>query len=55
MGCPLTYLGVTTTLSFGAINSSFVGQLVPADYNHNFGENAVIDSVIVGALSTQRC
>ena len=46
-GLPSYLLGSYNHPQFGAINSSFVGQLVPADYNHNFGENAVIDSVIM--------
>ena len=46
-GLPSYLLGSYNHHQFGTINSSFVGQLVPADYNHNFGENAVIDSVIM--------
>ena len=46
-GLPSYLLGSYNHPQFGTINSSFVGQLVPADYNHNFGENAVIDSVIM--------
>ena len=46
-GLPSYLLGSYNHPQFGAINSSFVGQLVPADYNHNFGDNAVIDSVIM--------
>jgi len=46
-GLPSYLLGSYNHPQFGAINSSVVGQLVPADYNHNFGENAVIDSVIM--------
>ena len=46
-GLPSYLLGSYNHPQFGTINSSFVGQLVPADYNHNFGDNAVIDSVIM--------
>ena len=35
------------TLNLVQLMAIFVGQLVPADYNHNFGDNAVIDSVIM--------
>ena len=46
-GLPSYLIGSYSHPQFGTINSSFVGQLVPANYNHDFGENAVIDSVIM--------
>ena len=46
-GLPSYLIGGYNHPQFGTIKSSFVGQLVPANYNHNFGENAVIDSVIM--------
>ncbi len=46
-GLPSFLIGSYNHSQFGNIKSSFVGQLVPANYNHNFGENAVIDSVIM--------
>ena len=46
-GLPSYLVGSHNHPQFGTINSSFVGQLVPANYNHSFGENAVIDSVIM--------
>ena len=46
-GLPSYLIGSYNHPQFGVIRSSFVGQLVPANYNHNFGENAVIDSVIM--------
>ena len=42
-GLPSYLIGSYNHPQFGTINSSFVG-LFPASYNHNFGENAVIDS-----------
>ena len=32
---------------YGISNSSFVGQMVPEDYNHDFGDNVVLDSVVL--------
>ena len=46
-GLPSYLVGSYNHPQFGTIKSSFVGQLVPANYNHSFGENAVIDSVIM--------
>ncbi|PDH46206.1 MAG: hypothetical protein CND26_05075, partial [Bacteroidetes bacterium MED-G13] len=46
-GLPSYLIGSYNHPQFGTVKSSFVGQLVPANYNHNFGENAVIDSVIL--------
>ena len=29
---------------YGISSSSFVGQMVPSDYNHDFGDNVILDS-----------
>ncbi len=44
---PSFLLGSYNSLQFGKSNSSFAGQLVPAQYNHDFGENVVLDSVVL--------
>tara|TARA_X000001036_G_scaffold328035_1_gene306594 strand:+ start:99 stop:1742 length:1644 start_codon:yes stop_codon:yes gene_type:complete len=32
---------------YGISSSSFVGQMVPDEYNHDFGDNVVLDSVVL--------
>ena len=32
---------------YGISSGSFVGQMVPNDYNHDFGDNVVLDSVVL--------
>ena len=32
---------------YGISNGSFVGQMVPDEYNHDFGDNVVLDSVVL--------
>jgi hypothetical protein len=44
---PSFLLGSYNHPQFGKSNSSFVGQMVPSDYNHEFGDNVVLDSVVL--------
>ncbi len=44
---PSFLLGSYNHPHYGISNSSFVGQMVPADFNHDFGNNVVLDSVIL--------
>ena len=44
---PSFLLGSYNHPQFGKSNASFVGQMVPSDYNHDFGENVVLDSVVL--------
>ena len=44
---PSFLLGSYKHPQYGRSNSSFVGQMVPAAYNHDFGDNVVLDSVIL--------
>ena len=44
---PSFLLGSYTHPQFGRSNSSFVGQMVPEDYNHDFGDNIILDSVVL--------
>ena len=44
---PSFLLGTYNHPQFGRSNSSFVGQMVPSEYNHDFGENVVLDSVVL--------
>ena len=44
---PSFLLGSYKHPQFGRSNSSFVGQMVPAEYNHDFGDNVVLDSVVL--------
>jgi len=44
---PSFLLGSYHHPQFGRSNSSFIGQMVPADYNHSFGDNVVLDSVVL--------
>ena len=44
---PSFLLGSYKHPQYGRSNSSFVGQMVPAEYNHEFGDNVVLDSVIL--------
>ena len=44
---PSFLLGSYKHPQYGRSNSSFVGQMVPAEYNHDFGDNVVLDSVIL--------
>ena len=44
---PSFLLGSYNHPQFGNSISSFVGQLVPAEYNHDFGDNVVLDSVVL--------
>lgn len=44
---PSFLLGSYNHPQYGKSNSSFVGQMVPADYNHDFGDNVVLDSVVL--------
>ena len=44
---PSFLLGSYNHPQFGRSNSSFVGQMVPSEYNHDFGENVVLDSVVL--------
>ena len=38
---PSFLLGSYNHPQFGKSNASFVGQMIPSDYNHDFGENVV--------------
>ena len=40
---PSFLLGSYNHPQFGKSNSSFVGQMVPSEYNHEFGDNVVLD------------
>jgi len=44
---PSFLLGIYNHPQFGRSNSSFVGQMVPSEYNHDFGDNVVLDSVVL--------
>tara|TARA_B100001769_G_scaffold254844_1_gene230908 strand:+ start:4057 stop:5691 length:1635 start_codon:yes stop_codon:yes gene_type:complete len=44
---PSFLLGSYKHPQYGISNSSFVGQMVPTEYNHNFGDNVVLDSVVL--------
>ena len=44
---PSFLLGSYNHPQYGKSHSSFVGQMVPAEYNHDFGDNVVLDSVIL--------
>ena len=44
---PSFLLGSYKHPQYGRSNSSFVGQMVPAEYNHDFGDDVVLDSVIL--------
>ena len=44
---PAYILGYNNDPVFGSATASFVGQLTPGDYNFNFGENPVLDSVVL--------
>ncbi len=44
---PSFLLGSYKHPQFGRSNSSFVGQMVPSEYNHDFGDNVVLDSVVL--------
>ena len=43
---PSFLLGSYNHPQYGRSNSSFVGQMVPSEYNHDFGDNVVLDSVV---------
>ena len=44
---PSFLLGSYNHPHYGRSNSSFVGQMVPSEYNHDFGDNVVLDSVVL--------
>ena len=44
---PSFLLGSYNHPQFGRSNSSFVGQMIPSEYNHDFGDNVVLDSVVL--------
>ena len=44
---PSFLLGSYNHPQFGRSNSSFAGQMVPSEYNHDFGDNVVLDSVVL--------
>ena len=44
---PSFLLGTYNHPQYGRSNSSFVGQMVPSEYNHDFGDNVVLDSVVL--------
>lgn len=44
---PSFLLGSYNHPQFGKSNSSFVGQMVPSEYNHEFGDNVILDSVVL--------
>ena len=44
---PSFLLGSYNHPQYGKSNSSFVGQMVPSEYNHDFGDNVVLDSVVL--------
>ena len=44
---PSFLLGSYTHPQYGRSNSSFVGQMVPEDYDYDFGDNVVLDSVVL--------
>lgn len=44
---PSFLIGKYNHPQFGNSYANFVGQMVPADYNHDFGENVELDSVIL--------
>ncbi|MAU30408.1 MAG: hypothetical protein CMC36_00655 [Flavobacteriaceae bacterium] len=44
---PSFLLGSYNHPQYGRSNSNFVGQMVPSEYNHEFGENVVLDSVVL--------
>ena len=47
---PSFLLGSYNHPQYGRSNSSFVGQMVPSEYNHDFGDNVVLDSVVLLSL-----
>ena len=44
---PSFLIGKYNHPQFGNSYANFVGQMVPADYNHDFGDNVELDSVIL--------
>ena len=44
---PSYLLGSYNHPQFGNSISSFIGQIVPEEYNHDFGDNVVLDSVVL--------
>ena len=44
---PSFLLGSYKHPQYGNSNASFVGQMIPDDYNHDFGDNVILDSVIL--------
>jgi len=44
---PIYLLGVNRDNNFGALNSDFIGQVLLPVFGSNFGDNAVIDRVVV--------
>ena len=40
---PSFLLGSYKHPQYGNSNASFVGQMIPNDYNHDFGDNVVLD------------
>ncbi|SDB63820.1 protein of unknown function [Flavobacteriaceae bacterium MAR_2010_188] len=46
-GLPTNLLGVFNDKIYGTTTASIVTQVVPSSYNPNFGENTVLDSVIL--------
>ena len=44
---PSFLLGSYNHPQYGRSNASFVGQMVPSEYNHDFGDNVVLDSVVL--------
>ena len=44
---PSFLLGSYNHPQYGRSNSSFVGQMIPSEYNHDFGDNVVLDSVVL--------
>ena len=44
---PSFLLGSYNHPQYGRSNSSFVGQMVPSEYNNDFGDNVVLDSVVL--------
>ena len=44
---PSFLLGSYNHPQYARSNSSFVGQMVPSEYNHDFGDNVVLDSVVL--------
>ncbi len=44
---PAYLLGYNNDPNFGDFTASFVGQITPSDFNLSFGENPVLDSVVL--------